>query len=74
MQKRMHYSPCVDRFLVCALHHEARRLRLPMTRLANQFLTSCLRDTPGWNTAHRQMNQSQQESTSSSDATRQSSQ
>lgn len=55
MTRRTHYSPCIDRVIICALYHEGRRLRRPMTRLVNDLLTSCLRDTEGWSIAARQM-------------------
>lgn len=40
-----HYSPQLDRFLVGALYHEAKRRRKPMTMLANELVTHALRDT-----------------------------
>jgi hypothetical protein len=55
MPRRKHYSPCIDRMIVCALYHEGRRIRRPMTRLANEMLTHALRDTPGWSIAAAQM-------------------
>ena len=55
MPTRTHYSPCIERALVCALYHEGRRLRRPMTRLVNELLSTCLRDTPGWRLANEQM-------------------
>ena len=59
MPRRTHYSPCIDRAIVCALYHEGRRLRRPMTRLVNELLTRCLSDTPGWSLASEQMRPSQ---------------
>ena len=56
MSRRAHYSPCIDRVIICALYHEGRRLRRPMTRLVNELLTSCLRDTESWSIATKQMN------------------
>ena len=55
MPRRTHYSPCIDRAIICALYHEGRRLRRPMTRLVNDLLAGCLRDTPGWTLATEQM-------------------
>lgn len=55
MPRRTHYSPCIDRMIVCALYHEGRRIRRPMTRLANELLTQALRNTPGWSIAAAQM-------------------
>ena len=46
---------CIDRVIICALYHEGRRLRRPMTRLVNDLLTSCLRDTEGWSIAAKQL-------------------
>ena len=48
-----HYSPQLDRFLVCALYHEAKRRRKPMTRLATEIVTAALRETEGWREAER---------------------
>ena len=53
--RRTHYSPCIDRVIVCALYHEGRRLRRPMTRLVNDLLTSSLQHTQGWSIAASQM-------------------
>jgi len=55
MPRRTHYSPCIDRVIICALYHEGRRLRRPMTRLVNDLLTSCLRGTEGWGIAAKQL-------------------
>jgi hypothetical protein len=55
MPRRTHYSPCIDRVIICALYHEGRRLRRPMTTLVNDLLTSCLRDTEGWSIAAKQL-------------------
>jgi len=55
MPRRTHYSPCIDRVIVCALYHEGRRLRRPMTRLVNDLLTSSLQHTEGWSIAATQM-------------------
>ena len=55
MPPRTHYSPCIDRVIVCALYHEGRRLRRPMTRLVNDLLTSSLQHTQGWSIAATQM-------------------
>ncbi len=56
MSRRTHYSPCIDRVIVCALYHEGRRLRLPMTRLVNELLTTSLKNTQGWSIAATQIN------------------
>ena len=51
MGRPAHYSPAIDRQIVCALYHEARHRHKPMTKLANELLASVLRDTHGWQTA-----------------------
>ena len=45
------YSPAIDRFLVSALHHEARRRRVPMTTLVDELLRGALEGSEGWKTA-----------------------
>jgi hypothetical protein len=51
MARPAHYSPAIERQIVCALYHEAKRRRQPMTKLANELLSGVLRDTEGWQTA-----------------------
>ena len=51
MGRPAHYSPAIDRQIVCALYLEAMHRRKPMTRLANELLASVLRDTHGWQAA-----------------------
>ena len=51
MGRPAHYSPAIDRQIVCALYHEAKHRRKPMTRLVNELLASVLQDTHGWQTA-----------------------
>ena len=51
MAKPRHYSPQLGRFLVCVLYHEARRRKVPMTRLANRLLESVLAGSEGWEAA-----------------------
>ena len=58
-REKRHYSPQLDRFLVCALYHEAKRRRKPMTRLANELVTQALRDTEGWRDAETAPNRPQ---------------
>ena len=55
MARTAHYSPAIDRQVVCALYHEAKRRHQPMTRLVNELLSSVLRDTAGWQTALNQL-------------------
>ena len=51
---RNHYTPPLSRFLVCALHHEAKSRKIPMTRLANELVEAGLKETPGWKLAQMQ--------------------
>jgi len=51
MARPAHYSPAIERQIVCALYHEAKRRRQPMTKLANELLSGVLRDTEGWQTS-----------------------
>jgi hypothetical protein len=51
MARPTYYSPVIDRFLVSALYHEARRRCVPMTRLVDALLADALRDSEGWRTA-----------------------
>ena len=37
MPRRTHYSPCIDRVIVCALYHEGRRLRLSTRQQVNDL-------------------------------------
>jgi hypothetical protein len=43
--------PALPRFTVRVLYHEAKRRRIPMTRLADELLTNSLQGTPGWRIA-----------------------
>ena len=54
MARSTHYTPPLSRFLVCALYHEARQRRIPMTRLANNLIEWALKRTPGWKEAQAQ--------------------
>ncbi len=51
MARVKHYSPAIDLQIVCALYHEGKRRRKPMTRLVNELLSGVLRDTEGWQIA-----------------------
>ena len=55
MARTAHYSPAIDRQVVCALYHEAKRRKQPMTKLVNELLSGVLRDTEGWQTALNQL-------------------
>ncbi len=39
------YSPQLSRLVVCALYHEAKAKRKPMTRLADELLREALQNT-----------------------------
>lgn len=56
-----HYSPQISRLLVCALYHEAKRQRKPMTRLADELLTAALQQTDGMTAARQQFAGAQSE-------------
>jgi hypothetical protein len=51
MPRGKHYSPQIQRFLLCALYHEAQARRIPMTVLANRLLADALKASHGWNKA-----------------------
>jgi hypothetical protein len=51
---RKHYTPPLSRFIVCALYHEAKARKIPMTRLANDLVEAGLKETPGWKQAEAQ--------------------
>ncbi len=51
MAKATCYQPVISRALIAALFHEAKRCRLPMTRLVDRLLQESLQGTPGWETA-----------------------
>jgi len=52
MSRPRHYVPCIARNVVCALYHEAKARRMPMTRLVDELLTDALKGTFGWRHAH----------------------
>jgi hypothetical protein len=49
-----HYTPPLSRFIVCALYHEAKQRKIPMTRLVNNLVEAGLRDSVGWKEAQAQ--------------------
>jgi len=51
MAKASHYVPTVARHLVKVLYFEAKRRKMPMTRLIDEILTDALKATPGWEIA-----------------------
>jgi hypothetical protein len=50
-----HYSPQLNRFLVCVLWHEGQRQKKPMTEIADQLLETGLRGTESWKAAETAM-------------------
>ena len=55
MSRSQHYTPPLSRFIVCALYHEAKQRRIPMTRLANNLVEAGLKDSEGWQRAQEAM-------------------
>lgn len=50
-----HYSPQLNRFLVCVLWHEGQRQNKPMTEVANELVANGLRDGESWKAAEAAM-------------------
>ena len=44
MARPNHYSPVIQRDLVGLLYHEAKRRKLPMTKLVDQILRKAMKD------------------------------
>ena len=61
MPQRTHYSPELNRFLVCALYHEAKSKGMHMTNLANQLLSQVLTGGDGWQKAMLQFQENTEE-------------
>ena len=55
MARSKHYTPPLSRFIVCALYHEAKQRRIPMSQLANNLVEAGLKDSAGWKEAQDQM-------------------
>ena len=55
MSRSTHYTPPLSRFIVCALYHEARQRRIPMTQLANNLVEAGLKESVGWQKAQEAM-------------------
>ena len=51
MPKFRHYSPQISRFIVSVLYHEAKRRKIPMTKLTDALLRNSLIGSEGWQTA-----------------------
>jgi hypothetical protein len=43
-----HYSPQISRFLVSVLYHEAKKRRIPMTKLTDSLLAQSLHGSTSW--------------------------
>jgi len=56
MARPQHYSPAINRFLVCALYHQAKAKGVPMTVLTNELLQAALSGSEGWHKAKESMN------------------
>lgn len=48
MARFRHYSPQLSRFVVSVLYHEAKRRKIPMTRLTDQLLRDSLNGSESW--------------------------
>lgn len=48
------YKPAISPALICVLYHEAKRRRMPMTKLIEELLVRALSGTPGWIAASEQ--------------------
>jgi hypothetical protein len=51
MARSKHYTPPLSRFNVCALYHEAKARKIPMTQLANDLVEAALKESVGWQLA-----------------------
>jgi len=51
MPRFRHYSPQISRFMVSVLYHEAKRRRIPMTKLTDDLLRQSLTGSEGWQEA-----------------------
>ncbi len=55
MSRSTYYTPPLSRFIVCALYHEAKARKIPMTQLVNNLVEAGLKDSAGWKEAQDQM-------------------
>jgi hypothetical protein len=46
-----HYSPAISRFMVSVLYHEAKRRKIPMTKLTDHLLRMALDGSESWREA-----------------------
>ena len=51
MARQRHYSPALSRFMVSVLYHEAKRRKMPMTKLTDHLLRHALAGSDGWREA-----------------------
>ena len=51
MPRPRHYSPQLSRFMVSVLYHEAKRRKMPMTKLTDHLLRQALDGSAGLNVA-----------------------
>lgn len=50
MPRARYYSPQLSRFVVSVLYHEAKRRRIPMTKLTDELLRERLSGSESWQT------------------------
>ena len=48
MARFRHYSPQLSRFVVSVLYHEAKRRKIPMTKLTDELLRDSLSGSESW--------------------------
>ncbi len=51
MARPRHYTPAISRFMVSVLFHEAKRRKMPMTKLTDHLLRQALDGSESWKTA-----------------------
>lgn len=55
MARPRHYSPVISRFMVSVLYHEAKRRKIPMTKLTDHLLRQVLDGSESWRYAESLM-------------------
>jgi len=53
MPRPRHYSPQLSRFMVSVLYHEAKRRKMPMTKLTDHLLRQALGGSESWHQSMR---------------------
>jgi hypothetical protein len=53
MASPRHYSPQLSRFMVSVLYHEAKRRKMPMTKLTDYLLRQALDGSESWHESLR---------------------